>query len=439
LDVVEWSGSDRPGPSPVSHRWLARAALGAVGLATLSGAASAMVQVQAPGLFESTGPGTPRPAEAAQLRQRLGQVDPAILKLLEHDGVRYGVVRPGTAFAALGALQPRSSQDYISRLPEMRAQAERARQAAAPFRRGLDSLLRQRVAGRLDPSLEARIAQMQRDMRQAVLEALPASSWLTPYTIPSLAGQLRDRDGLHELVRLQKEPKGTARMAELVGARGPEQSLEYQRLLEAINGPELQAARQLALTGATPEQQVAWEKDPGQVPLDLKSFVILAPDLAYLPDGQGGSLRASLLDAGVQAAWANAQGKTLAQSPIRGQYFPWNRKVLVQSSKLAPSPNEPHAHTPVHELGHALEDSVERHDPRFYQNWLSRVQGAYQRARGQGSVSDYATTNPAEYIAEGVGHYYEDSALLKKKDPQLFQLTQELLEKAAELGRRTHP
>ena len=432
LDCVELS----PAESREVGRqgWLRAVAVGALGWGLLSGAASAMVQVQTSGLMETSGPGAPRPSETAQLEQRLQRADPAILKLLQHDGVRYSVVRPGTSFAALGALESRTPQDYQSRLPEMRQQAERARQAAAPFRRGLESLLQQRVAGRLDAGLEDRIAMMQRDMRQAALEALPSSSWIAPYAIPSLAGQLRDRDGLHELVRLQREPKGTARMAELVGARG-EQLAEYQALLESINGPELQAARQAALQQASPQQRAAREKDPGQIPLDLKSYLIMAPDLAYVADGQGGSLRASILDAGVQAAWANAQGKTVAQSPIRGQYFPNNRKVLVQSHRIAPSKGEAHAHTPIHEMGHALEAAVERHDPRFYQNWLARVQGAFQRARSQTSVSEYATTNLAEYIAEGVGHYYEDPALLKSKDPQLFQLTQQLLEKAAELGR----
>lgn len=433
LDRVELTHAETQESS--NRSWLRAVALSALGWGLLSGAASAMVSVQASGLMETVGPGAPRPAEAAQLQQRLHRADPAILKLLERDGVRYSVVRPGTSFAALGALESRSLQDYQARVPEMRQQAERARQAAAPFRRGLDSLLRQRQAGRLDPGLEERISLMQRDMRQAALDALPAGSWIAPYAIPSLAGQLRDRDGLHELVRLQREPKGTVRMAELVGARG-EQVGEYQRLLEAINGPELQAARQASLQQATPQQRQAWEKDPGQIPLDLKSFLILAPDLAYLPDGQGGSLRAPILDAGVQAAWANAQGKTVTQSPIRGQYFPNSRKVLVQSNRIAPSRGEPHAHTPVHEMGHALEAAVERHDPRFYQNWLGRVQGAFQRARSQSSVSEYATTNLAEYIAEGVGHYYEDPGLLKQKDPQLFRLTQELLEKAADLGRK---
>ena len=100
----------------------------------------------------------------------------------------------------------------------------------------------------------------------------------------------------------------------------------------------------------------------------------------------------------------------------------------MQSAKIS-------APTAIHEIGHAVEDSVQRHDPQFYGRWQSKLYNAYQRATQSGTVSEYAGTNSAEYIAEGVAHYHENPNLLRQKDAQLFQLTQELLHKAAELGK----
>lgn len=80
-----------------------------------------------------------------------------------------------------------------------------------------------------------------------------------------------------------------------------------------------------------------------------------------------------------------------------------------------------------------MEDSVARHDPKFFGNWHSKLYIAYQKAQQSGTVSDNAASNVAEYLAEGVGHFYEDPNLLRQKDPKLFELTRQLLERAAQL------
>lgn len=399
LDRVELSS---PAERPLGNGWLSRTA--------------AVVALAGSSLACLAGPSTPTlihsasPAEAARLSARYAKVDPGVLSLLQQDGVKVSVVHPGEVFSRFQVLETRQRSHYEAQMPRMQSIAQAVQQATAPF------------------------AQRPELRTQALRDSLPSNSPAVPFRIPTLAGLLHDRDGLHKLIELQKEPKGTTRMAQLVGARTAAEIQEYTRLVESINGPRLQQARQSSLAQASPAQQAAWSKDPGQIPLDLKGFDILVPDLAYVPDGQGSSLRVSLEDASVQAAWADAQGKTLKNSSIHGQFFPANRQILVQSSQVTPPAGQAHAHTPLHELGHAVEDSVARHEPRFYSRWHSQVYNAYQRAQQAGGVSDYALSNQAEYIAEGVGHYYEDPQLLRQKDPTLFRLTEELLQKAAQLG-----
>jgi hypothetical protein len=410
----------------------------------LGGAAVAAAQPASTsqGLILTSGVAAARPAEAIQLSRRLAPVDPGTLKLLAADGVTFGVVRPGIPFIQTGVIPARSLESYQSQLPRMQAQARAAQQAARPFDSGIRSLQQQRAKA-TDPeqiqSLDRRLGEMQRNKRQAVLDVVGPEA--VPFSIPSLAGLLHDKDGLHTLVSQQAMPKGTTVMAQLVGAKKPEQIREYQALVEAINGPRLEEARADSLARASHAQREQWLKDPGAIPLDLKGYSILVPDLAYVPDGTGSFVRTSLLDASVVGAWADASGKAMATgsrgSSINGQYFPSSRRILIQSSKVAQNSAQGHAHTPVHELGHAVEDAVQRHDPQFYGRWSARLEAAFQRATSAGTVSDYAASNSAEYIAEGVGHYYEDAKLLQSKDPQLFELTRQLLDRAAQLGRQS--
>ena len=441
-DTVQLSlTSDQAAETRVSSSWVQRAALGAMATVMLSGVA--MAGPPATGLIVTTGAAAARPAEAIQLAQRLAPVDPGIVRLLEQDGVSFAVVRPGIPFLETGVIPTRSLESYQAQLPLMQAQARAAQQAARPYDSGIRTLQQQR-AGATQPeqiqSLDQRLGEMQRNKRQAILEVVGPEA--IPYSIPSLAGLLRDKDGLHKLVTQQAMPKGTTAMAQLVGAKRPEQIREYTSLVEAINGPRLQEARADSLARASQAQRELWNKDPGQIPIDIKGYTILVPDLAFVPDGAGGVARTSVLDASVVGAWADASGKTMGTlsnnqgSSINGQYFSATRRILIQSSKVAPKSSQAHAHTPVHELGHAVEDAVQRHDPLFYGRWSARLEAAYSRAISNGTVSEYAGSNSAEYVAEGVGHYYEDPNLLKSKDPQLFQLTQQLLERAAQLGQK---
>lgn len=415
LDTVELS-SERP---QTTSGW-ARAGLT---VALLGSSLACLAGPSTPALIHTSA----TPAEAAKLSARYQKVDPKIMQLLQNDGVRVDVVRPGQSFMQTGVLPARSLADFHTQMSTMQSTAKAVQAATAPYAQGISRLQQQ------GPEAAQRLGNMQRQRRQVLLETLPQDSLAVPYSIPSLAGLLHDHDGLHKLVQQQSMPKGTTLMAQFVGARTPAQIQEYTQLVEAINGPRLQQARQASLASATPAQQQAWSKDPGQIPLDLKGFDILVPDLAYVADGNGGTARVSVQDASVQGAWADANGKTLAKASIHGQYFPQSRRILIQSSQVSPPAGQGHAHTPLHELGHAVEDSVSRHDPKFFGNWHSKLFVAYQGAVQKGTVSEYAASNIAEYLAEGVGHFYEDPNLLRQKDPKLFELTQQLLERAAQL------
>lgn len=416
-DTVEISN---PAERPQNTSFWARTG---VAVALLGASLTCLAGPSIPGLIAATA----TPAEAAKLSSRYSKVDPKIMQLLEKDGVRVDVVRPGQSFLQTGVLPQRTPAEFQAQMGTMQNTARAVEKATAPYAQGIARLQQQ------GPEVAERLGDMQRQRRQVLLDTLPEGSLAVPYSIPSLAGLLRDSDGLHKLAQQQKMPKGTTLMAQLAGARTPAQVQEYTQLVEAINGSRLEQARQASLATATPAQQQAWSKDPGQIPLDLKGFDILVPDLAYVPDGNGGTARVSVQDASVQGAWADANGKTLARASIHGQYFPQSRRILIQSSQVNPPAGQGHAHTPLHELGHAVEDSVARHDPKFFGNWHSKLYIAYQKAQQSGTVSEYAASNVAEYLAEGVGHFYEDPNLLRQKDPKLFELTRQLLERAAQL------
>lgn len=422
-----------PLPFRVSSAWLRRVALASSALVSLASPALAT----AAGLILQQGVAAPRPAERIQLEARLSKTDPDLLRWLEADGVTFGVVRPGLNFAELGVIPSDPLSTYQAQLPQLRIQADAAVGAVQPYEAGIRSLQRARAQAPTQAEkdrLDQQLLLTQKEKRQALLEALPADSPLTTYTIPSLAGQLRDRDGLHTLVRQQAMPKGTTLMAQLVGARNPQQIQEYTALMEAINGERLEQARAESLAQASPAQKALWAQDPGAIPIDHRAHNILVPDLAYVADGRGGAVRTTLQGASIAGAWADAQGKTLATlkddrgSAINGQFFPDSRRILVQSSKLSGG------HTPVHELGHALEDAVARHDASFYRRWSARLEVAFQKAQQRGSISDYALTNPAEFVAEGVAHYFDQPEALKKADPDLFSLIEQLVAQARRLS-----
>ena len=378
---------------------LKRAAFGVLAFTSMAASAQVMV-VAAP--------------QANPLDKSLSKLDPGVVQLLQQEGLTMQVVRPGTPYAELGVHMPMQEQDYRQALPEMRQQAERVKLAARPFDAQLQPLLEERaslgpqvyVVGRAPTAqelrsrdLDDRIAWLKRDKRQALSQVMSKDSLAQPFRIPSLAGHMGDSQALHELVAEQSKIKSVADMARAVGAKTPEQIRLYSELVEGINGP---------VKGTEPN--------------------LLVPDLYFMADGRGGHVLTRVDGAYGFTGWADASGRTSAKSQVNGQYFPWANRILVQAHKVSGT-------TPSHELGHAIEESVARRDPRFYNQWIGNVQSAYQRALSErNTISEYARTNLAEYIAEGVAHYQENPAKLRAQDPRMAEWVGQLLSRAAQLG-----
>lgn len=418
-------------------------------------------------------PGTTE-AERAGLLGSLSRVDPAILRLLQRQGVHINVARPGQDFDSLGLTRSRTAESYTAQLPEARAAIDRALAATAGIDQQLRELQAQRAelgaAGempRFNPdgtpptyteaqqqgmNLGFQMMQLENQRRQTRSDVLGAEDRYNPpaipFTIPR-TGPPRpfSQDAFDDIM-----PRSTADMARIVGARTPEQYREYTRLVEELNGDRLAEARASTirnaearlgeLTGEARQQAEmtlsAYRQFPEMVPVDVQRGDIFVPNLFYTADGQ----RLNLHDATSTMSWTNPDGTvappaTGPDSPgttMLGQYFPANRGVLV-SERSALGFHDVSGDTPIHELGHAVDHAVRSLDPEFYRDWSARLGEAQAAARaGGGLVTQYAGQSPGEYIAEGVSHYYEDPTLLRSTDPALYSLTEELLHRAAELG-----
>lgn len=349
---------------------------------------------------------TPAPQQR-QVQKSLTQVDSQLLSLARSQGVTIGVVSPGQDVFRLGALQPRSLEDYQRALPAMQQQALRA------------------IGAVTSPALRAE--QIDKVLDGTGLGAIR-------FAVPLSSVEMLDKEA-PERASLAGQPKSTAQMAAMVGAQNPQEVAEYNLLMEALNGPRLHQARLASLAGRPAPA------DASQIPVDLEAFNLFVPNLFYLRDHQGQTRRLDLNDACSAKNWAGADGLTLArqseQNPegtfVDGQYFPSRHRLLVQSQALSATPDSGHGDTTLHEFGHALETIVEALDPGFYGPWQAQVQQAFERAPS--GISEYASQNPREYVAEGLAHYFEDPAALKAKDQSLFQLTEQFVHHARTLTR----
>ncbi len=130
-------------------------------------------------------------------------------------------------------------------------------------------------------------------------------------------------------------------------------------------------------------------------------------------------------------------------------YLPTKKMMVMSSTRMDKE-------TLVHEFGHALDDlaapdldgravlksEIDPEIQQLHQEYKERVDGLpwYNKLfnKGGGLWSDYATTNPHEYLAEGV-RVYAGSERGKEKllrdDPKLARYVEEFLyPEAAELG-----
>jgi hypothetical protein len=255
-------------------------------------------------------------------------------------------------------------------------------------------------------------------------------------------------------------PTNLEGMATVHGAKTKDEKEEFYKTVRTLNGGILDAALQKEIKQyesllpniKDPEVRKETENlirearaNPEKMTFSPKQANILVPDTFYYhapgtPESTPGT-RYDEHDYGSLQSWHNAEtGKANSGNDeegrpdgVMGQYFYKDNvnRFTVRDHQLDNS-------TPVHELGHAIDDQVKRDDPEFHKSWSTRLHSAYEDV-GNGkaqSISDYSRTNDSEYLAEGVQKFYSDPKLLKSKDPALYKLVEELSAKAAELGKQ---
>ncbi len=427
------------------------------------------------GMLDTSGPGKPSQAEAGSLRSSLGAVDTNVLRFASDSGLKIGVLNPGDEMFQAGVLRRQDPKAIAARGPEMQAFAQKLDgQLDQKYGNRLEALKKEVAALPAPPMMGFGLSPAQPDQHaekrgqlwkeiqevegqrgKELGEAAEKSGLpVKPFVIPTDSKQLfGSPDSQQAALMMATMPMSTSGMAAFHGAKTPEQVKEFHGLLESINGPRLQAAREDALGGIrqaaagakTPEEKAHFEQmlkgaqaNPGSIPLDYRKHNLLVPDMHYVTDDKGKTTTVDLHDKMTLMDWAGQGTRTLKAfdkdnldgSAIDGQYFSRGgmNKMVVRDRALGSAP--------VHELGHAIDFQMEKKDPQFYQGWKARLEAAHAKTEGlQGkTVSEYAKTNPREYIAEGFAHYYEDPKALKAADPALFALTEELIARANTLG-----
>lgn len=329
----------------------------------------------APGLAPAT------PAEHKALCQSLDRVDTGVLRLLSKAGVGFLVLHEGDDLSQSQLLRRQTLDQWRQQLPQCREAGQQLhlqRQQSGDY--GLQRL-----------NIPAQLYQPRADS--------PLGPRLT--TLETVA--------LHH------------------GARSAEEKQLFYQLVEELNGPRLQEARQ--------ENQIKLDergiaRDPAHLPIDPLKHTLLFPDLYFcgpermLLDQHDQLTLETWHDGGEKVSFAKRQG-----DEWNGQYLYLGeqKRILVRDRALT-------GKTPVHELGHALDMHLEKADPLFYGQLHQGLARAYNRARSSSqAVSNYSLANLKEYFAEGFAHYYQDLGRLKQADPELCALMEAACERACQL------
>jgi len=424
-------------------------------------------------LLDAAGPGAPTAAERSALVASLSKVDPAVLEVANSNQIRIGVVNKGDDFLAMGALKPRTFQEYQQKLPQMREAGDRAAAIAAQYDKRLEEQSKKLPKPKPDQGFggfnqsaeqQQKFLLLSREKQAAINEAL-GDKGAIPFTVPQTTEEIAPMGmGMAMMPNPASGPKPTALMAAMAGANTPEQRQEYESLLAGINGKRLTEARaeslksfETHLSTLPPQKQAEGratlaklKENPSMIVIDHERHNIFAPDLFYSKDGK----RLNLHDATTLKSWADDKGRSRGSWDLKtnpqgsltdGQYFQETNRILIQGDALRrpEGDNGGHGDTAVHELGHGLEDVMRSKDPQFHASWVKKLEEAHRKAAGPGmslgnlgsplpeapgTVTQYALTNPREYLAEGISHFYDDPKLLKAKDPALYGLTHQFLE-----------
>ncbi|MBS2040542.1 hypothetical protein JST97_36485 [bacterium] len=353
------------------------------------------------------------PAQAG-LEESLRVVDGRLLQLARQQGVTFQVVEPGDDLLQLGVVRSQPHELIGQQLGAIKTFSdELATQLSlrydAPLRE-LEPHLKGKPGGWSmggDP-LTSEVSRLREQRERFAIEkivesGLPVKLFSLP--IPAgaddfVAGALRQRS---------QRPISLEQMARHHGASTPQQVDEFAGWVRDINGERF--------------KQAVSSADWKTTPVDHQSLSLLVPDLWYQQFGN----QQVLLDGHDRASlnqWAGPDGRVLAStSGVRGQFFFPVNKVVLRAGAAQGA-------TPVHELGHVLERILEQRDPAFYGPWHDQLEQAWQNSRlNTQPVSGYSQTNPGEFVAEGFAFYTLEPILLKEKDPALFGLIDQMVQR----------
>lgn len=384
------------------------------------------------------GTGKPTDAQGERLVSELSVVDNDVLSLAANNGTRIAVADRGDDMRELGLIVPQTPEEIKARMPGMRA-------AAGELHGAVD---------RLETAIEndTGVEQAGAGLKESMFKGLDAGVSL----FESPAQKAMSAEGPNALMAAQiaaQLPKSVPleALASSHGARTEAEVKEFTGMVRDLNKDKLaewdQNARASLAADANGDDpfgkmraQQTLANSEGKTMVNWNEEAIVVPDLYYHrspgSDENSPALRLDRHDNDMTQMWGRGETKTLPfysrenrdGVDVGGQYQRKTDSMILQNGV---------EHAGVHELGHRIEDLVEQKDPEFYKDWNQRVNQTYEQKKSDGgSVTPYSMEDPREYTAEGFSFYHEDPKLLKAKDPELFKLTEELVQRAGLLGRQ---
>jgi hypothetical protein len=353
----------------------------------------------------------PSPDQQEILEASLSRVDRGVLLWAQGQGVRLQVLQSGEELEATEALRDLTGRFSERMRPET---VEKIHQHLAP--------LTEKIRQEKNPERALSLRRQKRNQLAEILNQNPSGAAVfTPAFAPLLA------PGLSSLAADPTETPTLKGMALHHGADSPEEQEQFYHWMETLNGERLQEARQASieersrLLESRPEAQQRWlkqaEEKPETVPLDTTLFTLVVPDAHFLPStSEKEPLLIDRSDLRSVEGWRNGD--------FRGQWFFLEGKthLLVRDSAVA-------LNTPVHELGHVIDMTLEKDEPDFYRSLSPRIEKSHYQARLNGNaITSYSMANRREYMAEGFAAYYDQPQKLRQVDPALYQLVDEMVE-----------
>lgn len=345
------------------------------------------------------------------LQANLSRVDRGLLLWANQQGVRLQVLEEGEELEATQALRDLSGQF------EEQIDADKI----AKIHQHLEPLT-EKIRSEKDADKALSLRRQKRAELAEILTHNPCGGAVfTPAFAPLLA------PGLSKLAADPTETPTLKGMALHHGADSAEEQAKFYRWMEMLNGDRLQKARQASidersrLLAGKPEAQQRWleqaRTQPETVPLDVTLYTLVVPDAHFFPSVSSPQpLLIDRSDLRSIEGWSNGD--------FRGQWFFLGGKsnLLIRESAL-------NLDTPVHELGHVIDMTLEKVEPEFYQTLRPRIEKAHYKARLEGrAISNYAMANRREYIAEGFAAFYTRPQELRHTDPELHSLVEAMVE-----------